>query len=55
MDTMKQIIGATGIAAGENSARYAFVPTMRLRKRLGAGSSLVDLAPDSASWRHPVH
>lgn len=54
MDTMNHMIGNTGIAAGEKSALRAFVPSTRLRARQGAGMALVDFAPDSVSWRHPV-
>ncbi len=55
MNTMTQNIGATGIATGEKYAFITVVPAVRLRTRGGAGVALVDLAPGSAPWRHPVH
>ncbi|PRZ06870.1 hypothetical protein BCE75_105255 [Isoptericola sp. CG 20/1183] len=50
-----QLTGGTGIATGKNSVPTTLVPAFRVRTRPGAGAALVDLAPDSAPWRHPVH
>ncbi|GAA1973235.1 hypothetical protein GCM10009718_06440 [Isoptericola halotolerans] len=49
-----QLMGGTYVAAGDTSALGALVPAFRIRTRHGAGASLVDLAPDSVSWRPPV-
>ena len=50
-----QRTGGKRIVTGENSVLMTFAPTSRFRTRHGAGAALVDLAPDSAPWRHPVH
>lgn len=50
-----QRTGGKRIVTGENSVLTTFAPTFRFRTRHGAGAALVDLAPDSAPWRHPVH
>ncbi|WP_402372187.1 hypothetical protein [Isoptericola rhizosphaerae] len=52
---MTQLQGGKKIATGENSVPITIVPSFRARTRRDAGAALVDLAPDSAPWRHPVH
>lgn len=57
MDTMTQIVMATASAGapGYTSARGELdaVRPFRARKH-GAGNADLHIAPDSASWRHPV-